>query len=56
VNGGYKLARILWHLLKYKQPFDPEVFARAEAKMRRQELHRLQDLAQSLNYCLAPNQ
>jgi len=28
---AHKLARILWHLLKFKQPFNPEVFAQAEA-------------------------
>jgi len=51
---AHKLARILWHLLKYKQPFNPEVFAQAEAKMKRQKLARLQTLAASLNYQLIP--
>jgi len=51
---AHKLARILWHLLKYKQPFNPEVFAHAEAKMKRQQLARLQNLAASLNYQLIP--
>ena len=46
------LARILWHLLKYKQPFNPEVFAQEEAKMKRKKLARLHNLAESLNYRL----
>ena len=53
---AHKLARILWHLLKFKQPFNPEVFAKEEAKMKRKKLARLQTLADSLNYRLVPNQ
>ncbi len=53
---AHKLARILWHLLKFKQPFNPEVFAAAEGKMKRQKLARLQTLATTLNYRLVPNQ
>lgn len=53
---AHKLARILWHLLKYKEPFNPEVFAKEAAKMKRQKLARLQTLAASLNYQLVPNQ
>jgi len=49
-----KLARILWHRLKYKQPFNPEVFAKEEAKLKRKKLQRLQTLAASLNYQLVP--
>ena len=52
---AHKLARILWHLIKFKEPFHPEVFAQAEAKMKRQKLARLQTLATSLNYQLLPN-
>ena len=52
---AHKLARILWHLIKFKEPFHPEVFAQAEAKMKRQKLARLQTLATSLNYQLRPN-
>ena len=53
---AHKLARILWHLLKYKAPFNPEVFAKEEAKMQRHKLARLQNLAAALNYQLIPNQ
>ncbi len=52
---AHKLARILWHLLKFKEPFNPEVFAREEEKMKRKKLARLQNLAATLNYQLVPN-
>ena len=51
---AHKLARILWHLLKYRQPFNPEVFAREEEKMKRKKLARLHNLAASLNCQLIP--
>jgi hypothetical protein len=51
-----QLARILWHLLKCKQAFNPEVFAQEEAKMKRKKLARLHNIAASLNYSLVPNQ
>ena len=50
------MARNLWHLLKFKQPFNPEVFAKEEAKMKRKKLQRLHNMAESLNYRLVPNQ
>ena len=53
---AHKLARILWHLLKFRQPFDPEVFAKEEEKMKRKKLARLHTIADSLNYRLVPNQ
>jgi hypothetical protein len=52
---AHKLARVLWHLLKYKQPFNPQVFAKEEQKMKRKKLARLQNMAASLNYQLIPN-
>jgi len=30
-----RLVELLWHLLKFKQPFHPEVCAKEEAKVRR---------------------
>ena len=51
---AHKLARILWHLLKFKEPFKPEVFAKEEEKMKRKKLARLQNMAASLNYQLVP--
>lgn len=53
---AHKLARILWHLLKHQQPFDPQVFAKEEAKMKRKKLARLEAMATTLNYRLVPNQ
>jgi len=53
---AHKLARVLWHLLKYKEPFDPQVFAKEEEKMKRKKLARLQNLAAAMNYQLIPIQ
>ena len=47
-------ARVLWHLLKFKEPFNPQVFAQEEEKMKRKKLARLQNMAASLNYQLVP--
>jgi hypothetical protein len=40
------------HLLKFQQPFNPEVFAKEEAKMKRKQLARLEAMATALNYRL----
>jgi hypothetical protein len=53
---AHKLARILWHLLKYKQPFDTGVFAKEEQRMQRKKLARLQSMAATMNYQLTPIQ
>jgi hypothetical protein len=37
-------------------PFNPEVFAKEEAKMRRKKLQRLEVMATSLNYPIIPIQ
>ena len=52
---AHKLARILWHLIKYQEAFNPEVFAKEEAKMKHKKLARLQSLAADLNFQLIPN-
>ena len=49
---AHKLARILWHLLKYKEAFNPEVFKKEEEKMQRKKVARLHNLAAALNYRL----
>ena len=56
VAGAHKLARVLWHLVKFKEPFKPEVFAKEEEKLQRKKLARLHHLATALNYSLVPNQ
>jgi hypothetical protein len=33
-----RLARILWHLLQFKEAFAPQVFAKEEEKMKRKKL------------------
>ena len=53
---AHKLARVLWHLLKYKEPFNQEVFATEEAKMKRKKLQRLENMAETLNYRIVPIQ
>lgn len=53
---AHKLAHILWHLLRFKQPFNPEVFAREEAKMKRRKLQRLETMATALNCRIVPIQ
>ena len=53
---AHKLARILWHLLKFQQPFNPEVFRKEEEKMRRKKLNRLHNSAAALGFTLIPNQ
>ena len=51
---AHKLARVLWHLLKHKQAFDWNVFAKEEEKMKRKKLARLQNLAAAMNHQLTP--
>ena len=53
---AHKLARILWHLLKFRQAFNPEVFRTEEEKMRRKKLARLQNTAAALGYRLIASQ
>ncbi len=43
-------------MLKFKEAFNPEVFAKEEAKMKRKKLQRLEAMATSLNYRLVLNQ
>jgi hypothetical protein len=53
---AHKLARILWHLLKFQQAFDWKAFEQEGAKMKRQKLKCLQNMAASLNLQLVPLQ
>ena len=45
---AHKLARILWHLCKYKEAFNPEVFREAEEKQARKRRQRLENQATAL--------
>ena len=49
---AHKLARILWHLLKFREAYDPKVWAAAEEKMRVKKLKRLHQNATALGYKL----
>ncbi len=52
---AHKLARILWHLLKYQEPYDPAVWAKAEEKNRQKKIKRLEKNAASLGFQLVSN-
>ena len=52
---AHKLARIRWHLSKYRQAFDPEVLKKEEEKMQRKKLARLHNSAAALGLKLVPN-
>ncbi len=52
----HTLARIRWHRLKLREPFNPEVFAQAEARQKRKKLARLQHSAAALGLTLVPVQ
>ena len=53
---AHKLARILWHLFKYREAFNPEVFRNEEEKMQRKMLPRLHHTAAALGLKLVPAQ
>ena len=53
---AHTLARNLWHRLKFKEPFNPEVFAQAEARQKRKQLAHLQHSAAALGLTLVPAQ
>jgi hypothetical protein len=49
---AHTLARIRCHLLKFREPSNPEVFAHAEARQKRKKLARLQHSAAALGFAL----
>ncbi len=51
-NTAHKLARIFYHLVKNRQPFDETVFAKLEARNQQRRLHKLQSLAKQMGYSL----
>jgi transposase len=52
--AAHKLARIIYHMLKTREPYDESVFARAETRHRQRREYRLRALAQALGYTLVP--
>jgi transposase len=53
---AHKLARIIYHLLKYRCPYDQGVFAKEEAHQRQRREHRLRAHAAQLGFQLTPLQ
>src|SRR6202030_3411761 len=51
--AAHKLARIIHHMLKTREPYDESVFAEAEIKHRQRSENRLRAMAQALGYTLA---
>lgn len=49
---AHKLARILWHMIKFKQPYDPTLWAAAEEKLKKKKIKRLQQSAAALGFKL----
>ena len=49
---AHKLARILWHLFRHHEAYDPTVWAAAEEKLRKKKLKRLEQNAAALGYQL----
>jgi len=51
---AHQLARIIWHLLTYRVPFDLSRFAAEEQAHQHRQLKRLAATARPLGYQLAP--
>ena len=51
-NAAHKLARIFYHLVKTRQPYDETVFAKLEARNQQRRLHKLQTIAKQMGYSL----
>ena len=49
---AHTLARIWWHRLKFRESFNPEVFAQAEVRQKRKQLAHLQHSAAALDFTL----
>src|ERR1700733_5215679 len=52
--AAHKLARIIFHMLTTRQPYDESVFAKAEQKHLQRMENRLKIQAQALGYKLLP--
>jgi transposase len=51
---AHKLARIIYHLLITREPYDEDVFARIEIGYQKRTENRLKAQALALGYALAP--
>jgi hypothetical protein len=52
-NTAHKLARIFYHVVATRQPYDETVFAKLEERNQKRRLHKLQSLAKQMGYSLA---
>lgn len=53
-NAAHKIARIFYHLVTTRQPFDETVFAKLEARNYQRRLKKLQSQANQMGYSLVP--
>jgi transposase len=51
-NVAHKLARIFYHLVTTRKPYDETVFAKLEIRNRQRRLHKLQSFAKQMGYSL----
>ena len=51
-NTAHKLARILYHLITTRTPYNETVFAKLEAQNQKRRLHKLQTFASQMGYSL----
>lgn len=49
---AHKLARIIWHMIKHRTPYDPTVWLKAEEKLKKKKLKYLEQNAATLGYKL----
>jgi transposase len=49
---AHKLARILWRLMKHREPYNPKIWEAAEAKLQKKKLKRLEQNAAALGFKL----
>jgi transposase len=54
VATAHKIARVVYHLLKYREPFNAESAAAYECQRRERELQHLTRRASKLGYMLTP--
>ena len=52
--AAHKLARIIYHMLKTREPYDEGVFARLEVRYRQRVENRLKAQAHALGFSLVP--
>jgi hypothetical protein len=56
VATAHKIARVVYHLLKYQEPFEQTTATEYDQQCRERELKYLQRKAAKLGYALTPNQ